>query len=68
MSSRNFNRWFKSATGLTVVKYIQMVRVKAAKQQLENSKLSFNEIANRIIGLSPVDYRKNLLNYKKTYR
>lgn len=76
MSARNYNRRFKSATGETVTQYIQMVRVEAAKKQIENSKTTFDAIANslgydnvsffrrifkRHTGLSPSSYRKKFI-------
>jgi transcriptional regulator GlxA family with amidase domain len=45
MSLRNFNRRFKSATGETVTKYLQLVRVDAAKVDLVNTNLPFEEIS-----------------------
>ena len=73
MSSRNFNRRFKAATGGTVVKYLQQVRIEAAKKELENRKRSFDEISAHVgyenvsffrrvfkqgTGLSPAAYRQ----------
>lgn len=73
MSPRHFNRRFKLATGETTVKYIQLTRVEAAKQQLVNNTLSFDEISVNVgyenvsffrrifkstTGLSPTNYRK----------
>lgn len=45
MSPRHFNRRFKSATGETVTKYLQLVRVDAAKVDLVNTNLPFEEIS-----------------------
>ncbi len=45
MSSRNFNRRFKLATGITVIKYIQLVRIEAAKKKLEDRRHSIAEIS-----------------------
>ncbi len=45
LSTRQFNRRFKEATDETVVKYLQLVRVEAAKKALEQSLLTFDEIA-----------------------
>jgi len=76
MSTRNFNRRFKAATGETAVKYIQLVRVEAAKSQLENNSCTFDQIAydlgyentsffrrifKRTTGLSPSSYRKKFI-------
>ncbi len=78
MSVRNFNRRFKAATGETTVKYLQMVKIEAAKKAMENSGQSFDEISfsvgyenvsffRRIFklgtGLSPADYRKKFFQY-----
>jgi len=78
MSSRNFNRRFKSATKETFVKYLQQVRIEAAKKELENGKLSFDEISVRVgyenvsffrrifkqsTGLSPTDYKNKFFQY-----
>ena len=78
MSLRNFNRRFKSATGKSAVKYLQQVRIEAAKKELENGKLSFDEISftvgyenvsffRRIFkqgtGLSLTAYQKKFFQY-----
>ena len=76
MSKRNFNRRFKAATGESVIKYIHLVRVEAAKAQLENNTSTFDQIAydlgyentsffrrifKRTTGLSPSSYRKKFI-------
>jgi transcriptional regulator GlxA family with amidase domain len=73
MSKRNFNRRFRSATGESVVTYIQLIRVEAAKKLLEQGSSSFDNISveigyenvsffrrvfKRTTGLSPTAYRK----------
>jgi transcriptional regulator GlxA family with amidase domain len=73
MSKRNFNRRFKSATGESVVTYIQLIRVEAAKKLLEQGLSSFDDVSvdigyenvsffrrvfKRTTGLSPTAYRK----------
>jgi transcriptional regulator GlxA family with amidase domain len=45
MSVRQFNRRFKTATAETVNNYLQLIRVEAAKVDLVNSNLSFEEIS-----------------------
>ncbi|USG60081.1 helix-turn-helix domain-containing protein [Sneathiella marina] len=45
MSVRQFNRRFKAATNETVTKYHQLIRVEAAKTNLVNTSLSFEEIS-----------------------
>jgi transcriptional regulator GlxA family with amidase domain len=69
---RNLERRFKSATGNTVMKYIQRVKIEAVKQNLESSRLSVNEAMNKVgysdpkafrivfkkvTGLAPLQYR-----------
>ncbi|QSX29116.1 helix-turn-helix domain-containing protein [Shewanella cyperi] len=44
MGSRNFKRRFKAATGETPLEYLQQLRVEAAKQQLEMTARSSNEV------------------------
>jgi len=45
ISTRQFNRRFKSATGESVNNYLQLLRVEAAKTALVNTGLSFEEIS-----------------------
>jgi transcriptional regulator GlxA family with amidase domain len=76
--SRNFNRRFKAATGETAVKYLQKVRIEAAKKELEDSRRSFDEISFHVgyenvsffrrifkqgTGLSPAAYQKKFFQY-----
>ncbi len=73
MSTRNFSRRFKVATGDTPNEYLQRVRIGAAKDLLKNSRArildvcykvgytdlgSFNRIFLRIVGETPSDFRK----------
>jgi len=73
MSTRQFNRRFKSATGESVNGYLQLLRIDSAKKSLINTKLSFEEISlesgyenisyfRRIFkkhtSLTPSEYRK----------
>jgi transcriptional regulator GlxA family with amidase domain len=44
LSKRSFIRRFKSATGNTPIEYIQRMNVEKAKRQLENSKMSIEQI------------------------
>ncbi len=48
MSRRTFERRFKSATGDTPLLYLQRVRVEAARQMLEKSRRTFDEVAHRV--------------------
>lgn len=72
MSSRNFKRRFKQATGHTPIDYLQLSRLEAAKRFLETTKQGVEEIIFKIgyedassfrklfknrTGLSPKDYR-----------
>jgi transcriptional regulator GlxA family with amidase domain len=72
LSRRNLERRFKKATANSVVEYIQRVKVEAAKNSLESSRETVNEVMyqvgytdakafrdtfRRITGLSPKQYR-----------
>jgi len=72
LGRRNFERRFKQATTSSVVEYVQMVKVEAAKKLLErgmktinevmygigyNDTKSFRDVFKRITGMSPLDYR-----------
>jgi len=72
LGRRSFERRFKKATTDTVTKYIQRVKIEAAKMSLESTKENVNEVMynvgytdpkafrstfKRITGLSPVQYR-----------
>jgi len=73
MSLRQFNRRFKAATGETAVKYLQQIRVEAAKLLLATTDRSFDEISPSVgyentsflrrvfrsnTGITPVDFRR----------
>jgi transcriptional regulator GlxA family with amidase domain len=72
MSVRSFNRRFKTATGLTPLKYLQELRMGTARDLLQTSNLTIGEIAYRVgyqdlghfsalfkqyFAATPVDYR-----------
>jgi transcriptional regulator GlxA family with amidase domain len=72
MSPRNFARMFLSETGMTPAKFVEMVRVDAARQYLINSELPVDVVADksgfrdpeqmrrafvRLLGVNPHDYR-----------
>jgi transcriptional regulator GlxA family with amidase domain len=72
MSPRNFARLFLDATGMTPAKYVEMVRIDAARHYLETSALSIEIIAEksgfydaermrrsfiRQLGVNPKNYR-----------
>ncbi len=72
MSSRNFARLFMSETGITPAKFVEMVRIDAARNLLELTKFPIDNIADssgfkdpenmrrafmRQLGVNPRDYR-----------
>jgi transcriptional regulator GlxA family with amidase domain len=72
MSPRNFARLFLDETGMTPAKYVEMVRIDAARHYLETSALSIEIIAEksgfydaermrrsfiRQLGVNPKNYR-----------
>ena len=74
MSRRNFLRRFKAATGSMPGSYLQMFRVAAARQMLEESTTSvqrvgssvgydnvtfFRQVFRRYTGVTPAEYRSN---------
>lgn len=73
LSERTFLRRFQIATGMSPTEYIQHLRVDKAREELEFSRLAIQEIAwkvgykdsssfrkvfQRIVGLTPGDYRR----------
>jgi transcriptional regulator GlxA family with amidase domain len=78
MSSRNFIRRFKAATGNTPIEYIQRARIEAAKHALESGSDpvdsvatrigyedvgSFRSVFKKVTGVSPTEYRKRYRFY-----
>jgi transcriptional regulator GlxA family with amidase domain len=78
MGRRSFERRFKKATGMTPLGYLQLLRVEIAKQLLEQTSLSFNEITHkagyedvpffrkifvRLTGLRPKEYQQRFTGY-----
>lgn len=76
ISSRHFKRRFKDATGDSPLNYLQKLRIDEAKNQLENTLESINEITRRVgyeddsafrrlfkrhTSLSPREYRDKFL-------
>jgi len=72
---RSFARRFRAATGYTPINYIQALRIEEAKQMLETTDstveeigrevgyqdpVSFRRLFRRLTGLSPADYRRKL--------
>ncbi len=73
---RTLERRFKSATGNSVIQYLQRVRVEGAKKILEQSSKSvtdamfgsgysdaksFREVFRKYVGVSPLDYKKKFV-------
>ncbi len=58
LAERSFKRRFKNATGLSPMDYVQHIRVEQAKQLLEISSKSVDEIALRIGYEDPAFFRK----------
>ena len=73
LEERTFQRRFKAATGMTPVEYVQHIRVGKARELLEFTRRTVDQIAwsvgyedaaafrklfHRITGLSPQDYRQ----------
>ena len=72
MSKRTFMRRFRAATGFSPADWVTRARVDAARELLENTGLSIDQIADRCglgtptlrhhfrkkVGLSPTRYRK----------
>ena len=72
LSRRTFERRFKKCTRNTVAEYIQLVKIEAAKKQLEAGRKSiaeimfdvgyvdiqtFRDVFKKITGMTPVEYR-----------
>jgi transcriptional regulator GlxA family with amidase domain len=70
---RTLKRRFKAATGLSIIEYLQNIRIERAKQRLETSRLPIDDISyevgymdasffrrifKRLTGLPPGQYRK----------
>lgn len=79
MSRRTFERRFKTATGDTLLIYLQRLRVEAAKHMFETGSHTFEEIAYQVgyedsgffrklfirhTGLRPKEYKTKFLRYK----
>ena len=78
MSSRNFSRLFLFETGMTPAKYVEMVRIDAARNLLELTNFPIENIADssgfkdsenksrafiRQLGVNPREYRKRFGNH-----
>lgn len=73
LSERQMKRRFKLATGQTPIQYIQQIRLSTAKDKLEKTKQTveeisrfvgyedvryFRELFKKFVGMTPVEYRK----------
>lgn len=80
LSKRSFIRRFKKATHQTPIQYIQSVKIEAAKEALELTEQTVNEIMyevgysdiksfrslfKKFTGLSPIDYRKKFAGFRE---
>ena len=83
MSSRNFARLFTSETGMTPAKFVEMVRIDAARNLLELTKFPIDNIADssgfkdpenmrrafiRQLGITPSDYRKRFGQFSTSHQ
>lgn len=72
LGRRSLERRFKKATSITVIEYMQRIKIESAKKSFENSRKNVLEVMNdvgyadtkafrvifkKITGLSPIDYR-----------
>ncbi len=79
MSKAYLCRIFKEVTNFTISEYINLYRISASREYLEDEKYSMTEIANRLgydsltyfervfkrqMTVTPLQYRKSLLKYK----
>ncbi|HMU05161.1 MAG TPA: AraC family transcriptional regulator, partial [Saprospiraceae bacterium] len=70
---RSFERRFKSATGNTVLEYIQRVKIEAAKRNFESTSMNISEVMykvgyndeksfrstfKKVTGVTPIAYKK----------
>lgn len=63
MSRRSLERRFKAATGMTLLAYVQKLRVETAKRLLEAGRHTFNEITYRV-GYEDINFfRKIFVRY-----
>jgi transcriptional regulator GlxA family with amidase domain len=82
LGERTFLRRFQKTTGLTPTKYVQNLKVQKARELLEFTTLSMKEISwkvgyedtgafrktfQKLIGLSPADYRCRFGTFERTH-
>lgn len=65
LSSRQFNRRFKSATGESVNSYLQLLRIDEAKKFLVNTNLSFEDISIEA-GYENISYFRRIFKKQTT--
>lgn len=58
LSRRSFGRRFQAATGHAPLDYVQRVRVEEAKQLLETSGVTFEQVATEVGYSDPVSFRR----------
>lgn len=73
LAKRTFDRRFRAATGYAALEYVQALRIEEAKQMLETTCISveqiaaevgyedtryFRELFRRLVGLTPGSYRR----------
>lgn len=72
MSVRNFSRLFTAQTGTTPAKYVEMVRIDAARHYLESTNLAIEIIADKVGFFDTERMRRSFLRQlgvnPKTYR
>ena len=61
MSSRNFARLFLAETGINPAKFVEMVRIDAARNLLETTTFSINTIADKSGFKNPEQMRRSFL-------
>ncbi|CAG1770163.1 HTH-type transcriptional regulator CdhR [uncultured bacterium] len=61
MSTRNFSRLFTAQTSTTPAKYVEMVRIDAARHYLETTDLSIEVIAEKVGFFDPERMRRSFL-------
>ncbi|UCS91702.1 helix-turn-helix domain-containing protein [Echinicola marina] len=57
VSRRTFERRFKKATSNTVIEYLQRVKVEAAKKELEEGRMTINEVMYQVGYTDPKAFR-----------